>query len=71
MLSPLKWSGYSPLTHECIAVWGLGLVIWHLECECSQYRNIWQEFWYSGYDDDGGDDNGYDDDNGVHRGGVK
>lgn len=24
MFLPLKWPRYSPLTHECIAVWGIG-----------------------------------------------
>lgn len=33
-------------------------------CECSQYENIWQEFWYNDYDDD-------EDDGGERRGGVK
>ncbi len=36
--------------------------------ECSQYENIWQEFWHNDYNDDDDDD---DNDGGERRGGVK
>lgn len=59
----LKWPGYTPLTHVCIPA--RGVVQLFGECECSGYKNIWQDFWYSHYDDDG------DDDGCERRGGVK